>query len=658
MRKIRDRANCYTLGTFLISFSIIIANDIGFNGAVDARYGNSYNFYNFSENLLDLNFFYNDVQGWIQYEYSNPPDIGFSTNDIRKFRLEYVADDFLIKLGDIYQFWGRGLVLNQFDDQVTHFDNGVRGLYLEYNKYPFSFSHLNGNSDIWMLGGGARIPENNNIHNMSANRINYDLSALSLGFTQLETNEKHSLNAGPPVDINHNILGSYLSWAGNFTDIFLEYADKVSTMSVSTIGGTPNDTLKKGYGYYQNINLYFGNWGLTTEYKRYSFDRLHGELTANEYGNQIEYQQMPTLAREHNSTLLGRVSHTHSFNDERGVQFELNGSIMDLAISMQYAHLSRNEKWQSNSHNEWTYEKIDGYLPSSDFSTLPYWENYNEVNGYVLNDRLYFKIGLGRNREIINNIRNYVGMQKDLSNVDTSYIEVYDSLEWDGTWYYDTTLVPFYDSLFTDEYDVESKLWQQAESFTIPIELNYIFESGYSIGLGFQYQERKKFNRMKGNATNYDYGKSKWTMYDPDDYSQSFSTTTTQFASDNGPVNKQYNRLIYFSVSKASKWSLTITHDATNAFETGQLNDPYYNPLEALIYGDIKYFIGDRKNTNAPKWAQNRWVSAEFAYNITSSQRVSIMYGSIQGGLFCSNGICRIIPPFNDGVKVSYSASF
>ena len=367
---------------------------------------------------------------------------------------------------------------------------------------------------------------------------------------------------------------------------------------------------------------------------------------------------MPTLAKEHNSTLLGRVSHTYSFNDERGIQFELNGSIMDLAISMQYAHLSRNETWRSNSENDWKHSIIDNYLPSSDFSALPYWENYNEISGYTLNERLYFKIGHGINREIIKNLRNFIGYQKDLSSVDTSYIEVYDSLEWDGTWYYDTTLVPFYDSLFTDEYDVESKLWQQAESFTIPIELNYIFDSGYSIGLGFQYQERKKFNRMKGNATNYDYGKSKWTMYDPDDYSQSFSTRTTQFASENGPVNKQYNRLIYFSVSKASKWSLTITHDATNAFETGQLKDPYYNPLEALIYGDIKYFTGNRKNTDAPSWAQNRWVSAEFAYNITSSQRISIMYGSIQGGLFCSNGICRIIPPFNDGLKVSYSASF
>ena len=89
MKKTRDRATCHILGTFLITYSIIIANDIGFSGAVDARYGNSYDFYNFSENILDLNFFYNDVQGWVQYEYSNPPDIGFTTNDIRKFRLEY-----------------------------------------------------------------------------------------------------------------------------------------------------------------------------------------------------------------------------------------------------------------------------------------------------------------------------------------------------------------------------------------------------------------------------------------------------------------------------------------------------------------------------------------------------------------------------------------
>ena len=173
---------CFVL---LVGSASISANELGLNGGIYANFGNSYDFYDFSENLLDLNFFYNDIQGWIQYEYSNPPDIGFMKNDIRKLRLEYSAEDFYVKLGDIYVFWGRGLVLNQFDDQVTNYDNGTRGIYFEYNKGPLSISHLNGNSDIWLLGGGTRIPELNNIHNMSANRLHYDFNSISLGFTQL-----------------------------------------------------------------------------------------------------------------------------------------------------------------------------------------------------------------------------------------------------------------------------------------------------------------------------------------------------------------------------------------------------------------------------------------------------------------------------------------
>ena len=117
----------------IIATSFIFANQVDMNGAVNSNFGNSYGFYDFSENILDLNLFYNDLQGWIQYEYSNPPDIGFGNNDIRKFRLEYSTGDFILKLGDLYEFWGRGLLLNQFDDQVTNFDNGTRGLLIEYD---------------------------------------------------------------------------------------------------------------------------------------------------------------------------------------------------------------------------------------------------------------------------------------------------------------------------------------------------------------------------------------------------------------------------------------------------------------------------------------------------------------------------------------------
>ena len=84
--------------------------------------------------------------------------------------------------------------------------------------------------------------------------------------------------------------------------------------------------------------------------------------------------------------------------------------------------------------------------------------------------------------------------------------------------------------------------------------------------------------------------------------------------------------------------------------------DPKYNPLEALIYGDIDYFTGKRNKNDPPAFTTNKWVSLEISYNLSSTQRISVLYGSIQGGLVCSNGVCRVLQPFNDGLKITYSA--
>ena len=99
----------------------IFANDFNYNGSIISSFGDSYDFYSFAENRLDINMFYKNLSAWVQYEYSNPPEIGFTTNDIRKFRLEYSDENFNIKLGDLYEFWGRGLVLNQIDVESIQF---------------------------------------------------------------------------------------------------------------------------------------------------------------------------------------------------------------------------------------------------------------------------------------------------------------------------------------------------------------------------------------------------------------------------------------------------------------------------------------------------------------------------------------------------------
>ena len=639
--------------------SVLVANDIDFNAGLTANYGDSYDFYSYSENRLDLNFFYNDLQGWVQYEYSNPPDVGFPINDIRKFRIEYTLDDFTIKFGDIYEFWGRGLVLNQFDDQITNYDNGTRGLYVGYSNGPLSLSHLNGNSNVWLFGSDLRKPYYNNSHNMSGNQMQYEWKSLSLGLTQIQSNEVHQKLFGDDAYVNHKMKGIYGSWLATNIDLFIEYVDKISTEKTDFFQEVAHDSLKKGHGIYGNLNLYLGSWGLSTEYKRYAFDKSHTDFTADDYGNRIELQMMPTLGKEQNSTLLGRVSHNYNFNDERGVQLELNGSLFNrFTVSAQYSHLSRNNNWKSLSQFDWVEQPLESFLPSSNPSALPYWENYEEISGFILDDNLYFKLGHGSNQEVFKTMRYFDGTQ-----ISTIFTEswVKDTTDLYGYMFIDSILT--IDTSFSDPFGVEAKVWQVAKSFTIPMELNYKFDNGYNFGVGFQYQERTKKNISKGNATSYSNSDSSWIWEDEDgnivaNTDSSFETHDTQFSLNGEKVNTQYNRMIYVTLSKAPRWSFTITQDWANAFDGPTTVDTYYNPLESLIFGDLKYFTGDRNPTDPPPFIQKKWVSAELAYNLTSSQRISIMYGSIQGGLFCSNGICRLIAPFNDGIKFSYSAIF
>jgi len=641
--------------SFFLFLMALEANELDFNAGVNSSFGNSYDFYSFSENTLDLNIFYKNFQSWVQYEYSNPPDIGFPINDIRKFRMEYDSKNFLIKLGDIYEIWGRGLSLNQFDDQTTNFDNGLRGLFIEYNKNPFTISHINGSSEFWNLGFDLRVPYFKDKHNMIANRFQYEKGTFTLGLTQLQSNEVHSKQDLNTANVSHKINGFYTSLFMKNFDYFIEYVDKISTEEVISIGSLPNDSLKHGYGLYANYNIYLGSWGFLSEYKKYAFDSFHGDQNADDYGNQILYQQMPSLGKEHNSTLLGRLSHNYNFNDERGVQFELNGSFYDISLTAQYAHLSRNQTWESMSGPfDWVRKPLKSNLPSTDISSLPYYENYQELSGYFLSDQLYFKLGRGGNKEVIGTNWYYNGLQTDTTltttfNYDTSYsIYLPD--------YPIITIDSLVDTSSTS-YNINAKNWRESKSYTIPFELNYSMSNGYTFGIGFQYQERKLVEKREGNAKSYNVAQSKWIMVNPDDHSETFKSSVSQLSYDGQNKSTQFNRLISLTVSKASKWSFSLTQDWTNAYEVQNV-DPYYNPLEALIYGDLKYFTGDRDKVKPPSFIQDKWLSAEFIYYITSSQRISIMYGSIQGGLFCSNGICRLIPSFNDGLKIGYSASF
>ena len=631
-----------------------------YNAGITLNFGDSYEDFTYMENRMDLNFFKGNFTGWLQYEYSDPPELGFPIKDLRKYRVEYASGPWSLKFGDMYEVWGRGLVLAQLDDQGIDFDNSSRGYLINYNLKNVSVTQMSGRTKNAQLGSDLRYPEFEFTHDMDATNIEFDVYPFNFGLSFLQSNELHELKpfgVMDTVDINHRLHGGYISWFGSFADIFMEYVDKQSKLRTyyTDFSGTEIESLsplKKGSAIYLNTNLYIGVWSLFFEYKRYNFDKLSPvdtDYIINNYGNRIDYQVMPILYREQNHSFLGRAAHQTNANDERGIQFELSGGLPNgFQVVTQYSHLSRNDTWSSISPIEWKNERVEGLLPTNSVSAHPYKEVYAELNGYLLNDKLYFKTAYGQNLEVPKLNRFFEGISKTT----TENWAYTDSIWYGDSWFYlDSQLV----GIDTSIYNIDTKLYQRSKSFTIPLDFTYTLKNGYSIGVSFAYQERYKTNIKKGNAGGfYNYVDSTWVLNDLNDPDLYVNQSTSNYPNE---TPFQINRMISLSMGKASKWALTLNYDWTNVQEIVTV-DPNYNPLEALLYGDSKYFSGKRDRFSPPSFTQNKWVSMEFSYNLSSTQRISFLYGSIQGGLVCSNGICRILQPFNDGLKLSYSAVF
>ena len=52
------------------------------------------------------------------------------------------------------------------------------------------------------------------------------------------------------------------------------------------------------------------------------------------------------------------------------------------------------------------------------------------------------------------------------------------------------------------------------------------------------------------------------------------------------------------------------------------------------------------------------WSSVDIIFNIFNSTQISLTYGSQRGGVFCSNGICRYVQSFENGIKFGVTAAF
>ena len=566
--------------------------------------------YNYFENIVDINLSYLRLNLYEQWEFSDPPQFGYPQQKLNKVYLEYVDDDLMVKLGDIYTLYGRGLGLNLFQDQSLDFDNSLRGV-------EFSYSHDDG-FKLFGLGGRGLFEYKSNLtlryndkslkntitaygsemslpwiySNVIYVNINQDIESLS---DDDGAEKKH-------VDVNN--LGLNGTWGP--VDFYLEKSWLDWTIE-GILDEFDNPIHHKGDFLYTALSFDLLGFGITHEFKDYdSQDSL------------LSISNPPIVFRESASTLVSRSLHLINFTDEIGHQLEIMKRIGGNYNLLFNYSLSYRQKGFNNII--YTFAKLsDGGTPmdstlivrinspslkdiirfdENSFSFHPYSQLYLEIDGYLFSDNFYFKLGFDLKREILYySNKEIFDYSMVLDVVPSNFI--------------DTTLQ--YDNDF---------IYQKA--FTLPNQFSYNFGNGSSLSSYFEFQ-------WLTNSTNRDKV-----------YLDSVDVSLTH-------TDEIYNRYFTLSYRHPSKWTLTAIYDY-NSYE------PNY-PVGYNINPDDDNFL-EHGLRQLGIDIKNKWFGIEFLKDFSSNHQLSVFYGSEVGGLRCANGVCAYQPPFMDGFKIAFRSIF
>ena len=584
----------------LLSFSMVCAQ-VSFTGNTETRIGESRTGFYYNETMINTHLQYGDFINWLQFEFSDPPELGRSLNGLRKLRLEYDRGNLSLKLGDLYEIWGRGIILNSIDDQPIDRDTGIRGLSIHYNADPLEMHFITGKatfaqSTIYVPGFNNRYHNYSTSYNLYGVDFNYILGNHFLGASFLQSKEDHPIAFADTLDLKNQLLSTHYTYSNTIYDFYLEYI-----MNRSFEFNNEDEYYQEhtdGRGFYGNLNLYLDLFSLNIEYINYQFgtlDPLNRWDPVSNYGLFQPYQNPPIAMNIHENVLMNRITHQFDFNNEVGYKFEIMGMLTDwIDFFGVYSASSRSISWVRSSEDfSWQKAGASSYLPNTDKSAMPFRDIYGELSFDLLNGQLYVKTGYGDSYDVT-----------DL----TTYIKT----------------------------DTSSSMYYMLTSGqTIPLYMGYSLGGGWNIHAKIETQFLKKgFSRIE--TLNGE------TVIDTF-YSDFYNDINENGIPDNDEfLDFETNHFMSISIGKSPHWSATLTLDRTNISET-VINDSHHlNPLEE--------FLGIDQTKN--------WVNLEIIYNVTTSMRLSLLYGSLKGGLICTNGVCRIIEPFDDGFKLGLTTVF
>ena len=535
---------------------------VEYSNNLNIRYGEGDNNYTYEEIYFNTGIILNRpddrFEALFSLELSDPPEIGLKEEGIREFLLGYYNKNLSIELGDFYQTWGRGLILNQTDYQHLDFNTSATGLSVGYEKDYISLNVIAGETNprksTTFLGDyDPRVPNYILKQTLYGSDLSIESPESTMGLSILFTEEEEA-------PISSVIGGIRFEKPYDNGDFFLSFISKRSKLDTVDSGSETD----KGNGLYFSNTNYIKDWALTSNYRRYRIDVKDPSMRDNilsNYGQALDVQRSPTGYYQHSFKLLSRNSKQVNLNDEIGLELELIGPIDEnRTLLLNYTKSSSTKGWH-NEFGYWEPEPLtttngnsNSLFPSSDKDSYPFDEIFIELNGYNKAHTLFYRVGFD---------------------------------------YFSDTFAVLANSNTSESFEVN-------KAITFPFMVNVILNDLWSIEVQLELQRAKK----------------------------GFEVTTNDESSFVSLLSEKYQDNIFlgFTVNHAP-WSLTVATESTNSDES------------------------------LSNFDSNTWNSVALTYRIKSDNILEVFYVSIRGGLDCTNGVCRYIQPFENGLRIDYNVN-
>ncbi|MEX0681561.1 MAG: DUF6029 family protein [Balneolales bacterium] len=302
-------------------------------------------------NQINLSYRHNDI--WIQsrYELFLSPDPDRSYTELTQLRLQYRRDGFTLKVGNLYETLGRGLLLRSYEIPGSLYEDlgyrsrysffrDLEGISFEYRADLFDIKFLRGRPLLNILPPDEdkqiRRPDQ-----LEAGQLKFrPYHFIEIGTAYMSTITEDEKQGFGSLQLDIVLPGG--------VQLYSEYATGLGEEH-NPLGFEKSDA----FAYYGGLSWFYGAFGASVERKHYNHFRM----------GISGFNDPPSLVKEHSYALLNRSTHVLETSNETGWQMEgyyqfRSGSRMTLNYT-----IAKNDLSKSFRYHEWFGEYLHRFSP-------------------------------------------------------------------------------------------------------------------------------------------------------------------------------------------------------------------------------------------------------------------------------------------------------